>query len=63
MNKTFSDSFTFLGLWVLGLTVMGPGTHCFPYQWIQLQIYESRTLFFMISLQYHCILGHAGIKT
>ena len=27
--------------------LMGPGTHCFPYQWVQLQTYESRTLLFM----------------
>ena len=37
---------------------MSPGTHCFPYQ-----TYESRTLFFMTSLQYHCILGLTEIKT
>ena len=41
---------------------MGPGTHCFPYQWVQLQTYESQTLFFMEILQYHCILGLAEIK-
>ena len=29
---------------------MGPGTHCFLYQRVQLQTYESRTLFFMTSL-------------
>ena len=41
---------------------MGPGTRCFPYQWVQLQTYESRTLLFMTSLQYHCILGLAEMK-
>ena len=29
--------------------LMGSGTHCFPYQWVQLQTYESRTLFLMTS--------------
>ena len=43
--------------------LIGPGTRCFPYQWVQLQTYESRTLFFMINLQYHCILGLAEMKT
>ena len=43
--------------------LMVPGTHCFPYQWVQLQTYESRTLFLMKILQYHCILGLAEIKT
>ena len=33
---------------------MGPGTRCFPYQWVQLQTYESKTLFLMTSLQYYC---------
>ena len=42
---------------------MGTGTHCFLYQWAQLQIYESRTLFLMTSLQYYCILGPTEIKT
>ena len=42
---------------------MGPKTRCFPYQWVQLQTYESRTLFLMTSLQYYCILGLAEIKT
>ena len=35
-----SDFFT-----ILGLCLMGPGTGCFLYQWVQLQTYESRTLF------------------
>ena len=43
--------------------LMGPGTPCFPYQWVQLQTFESRKLFFMTSLQFHCILGLAEIKT
>ena len=34
-----------------------------PYQRVQLQIYESRILFLMTSLQYYCILGLAEIKT
>ena len=42
--------------------LMGAGTRCFPYQWVQLQTYESRTLFLMASLQYYCILGLAEIK-
>ena len=52
----FSDSFTILGLWVLGLAVSHINES-------QLQIYESRTLFLMTSLQYYCILGLAEIKT
>ena len=43
--------------------LMGPGTCCFPYQWVQLQTYEARTLFLMTSLQYYCILGLTEIKT
>ena len=38
-----SDSFTILGLWVLGLTV-------FDISECQLQTYESKTLFLMTSL-------------
>ena len=56
-SAMISDSFTILGLWV------GPETRCFPYQWVQLQTYESKTLVFMTSLQYHCILGLAEMKT
>ena len=41
---------------------MSAGTRCFPYQWVKLQNYESRTLFFITTLQYHCILGLAEIK-
>ena len=51
-----SDSFTILGLWVLGLAVSHINES-------QLQTYESRTLFLMTSLKYHCILGLAEIKT
>ena len=53
-NESFSDSFTILGLWVLGLA----DTH----------INESNSKlmspehFFMVSLQYHCILGLVEIK-
>ena len=53
---TTSDSFTILGLWVLGLAVSHINES-------QLQTYESRTLFLMTSLQYYCILGLAEIKT
>ena len=53
---TFSDSFTILGLWVLGLAVSNINES-------QLQTYESKTLFLMTSLQFYCIPGLAGIKT
>ena len=43
--------------------VYGSCTRCFPYQGVQLQTYESRTLFLLTSLQYYCILGLAEIKT
>ena len=55
-KQGFSDSFTILGLWVLGLAVSHINES-------QLQTYESRTLFLMTSLQYYCILGLAEIKT
>ena len=42
---------------------MSPGTHCLHINESQLQTHEFRTLFFMTSLQYHCILGLAEIKT
>ena len=42
---------------------MSPGTLCSHINESQLQTYESRTLFLMTSLQYHCILGLAEIKT
>ena len=45
-----SDSFTILGLWVLGLTVSHINES-------QLQTYESKTLFLMTSLQYYYIRG------
>ena len=51
-----SDLFTILGLGVLGLAVSHINES-------QLQTYESRTLFFMTSLQYHCILRLAKLKT
>ena len=50
-----SDSFTILGLWVLGLAVSHINES-------QLQTYESRTLFLMTSLQYHCILRLVEVK-
>ena len=53
--KDGSDSFTILGLWVLGLAV--------PYiNESQLQTYESNTLLLMTSLQYYCIPGLAGTR-
>ena len=48
--SSFSDSFTILGLWVLGLAVSNINES-------QLQTFESKTLFFMTSLQYYCIPG------
>ena len=51
-----SDSFTILGLWVLGLPVSNINES-------QLQTYESKTLFLMTSLQNYCIPGLAEIKT
>ena len=50
-----SDSFTILGLWVLGLAVSKINES-------QLQTYESQTLFLMTSLQYYCIPGLAGTR-
>ena len=50
-----SDSFTIFGLGVQGLAV-------FHINESHQQSYGSRSLFFMISLQYHCILGLAKIK-
>ena len=50
-----SDSFTILGLWVLGLAVSNINES-------QLQTYESKTLFLMTSLQYLFIPGLAEIK-
>ena len=47
-----SDSFTILGLWVLGLAVSNINES-------QLQTYESKALFLMTSLQYYCIPGLA----
>ena len=52
---SFSDSFTILGLWVLGLAVSNINES-------QLQTYESKTLFLMTSLQYYCIPGLAGTR-
>ena len=50
-----SDSFTILGLWVLGLAVSNINES-------QLQTYESKTLFLMTSLQYYCIPGLVGTR-
>ena len=55
-HVAYSDSFTILGLWVLGLAVSHINES-------QLQTHESRILFLMTSLQYYCILGLAEIKT
>ena len=43
--------------------LMGPGTRFFLYQCVPLQIMSPRTLFFLIRLQYHCILGLSDLKT
>ena len=48
-STTPSDSFTIMGLWVLGLAASHINES-------KLQTYESRTLFLMTSLQYYCIL-------
>ena len=53
---TVSESFTILGLWVLGLAVSNINES-------QLQTYESKPLFLMTSLQYYCIPGLAETKT
>ena len=50
-----SNSFTILGLWVLGLAVSNINES-------QLQTHESKTLFLMSSLQYYCIPGLAGTR-
>ena len=50
-----SDSFTILGLWVLGLAVSNINES-------QVQTYESKTLFLIESLQYYCIPGLAGTR-
>ena len=55
MADLSSDSFTILGLWVLGLAVSNINES-------QLQTYESKTLFLMTSLQYDCIPGLAGTR-
>ena len=54
--KNTSDSFTILGLWVLGLAVSNINES-------PLQTNESKTLFLMTSLTYCCIPGLAEIKT
>ena len=51
-----SDSFTILGLWVLGLATSNINES-------SLQTNESKTLFLMTSLPYYCIPGLAEIKT
>ena len=50
-----SDSFTTLGLWVLGLATSNINES-------PLQTNESNTLFLMTSLQYYCIPGLAGTR-
>ena len=54
-HMSSSDSFTILGLWVLGLAVSNINES-------QLQTYESKTLFLMTSLQYYCIPGLARTR-
>ena len=54
--RTYGDSFTILGLWVLGLTSSNINES-------PLQTNESKTLFLMTSLPYYCIMGLAEIKT
>ena len=51
----FSDSFTTLGLWVLGLATSIINES-------PLQTNESKTLFLMTSLPYYCIPGLAEKK-
>ena len=51
-----SDSFTILGLWVLGLAVSNINES-------PLQTNESKTIFLMTNLPYYCIPGLAEIKT
>ena len=51
-----SDSFTILGLLILGLAVSHINeSNC--------KLITSKILFFMTSLQYHCILGLSEMKT
>ena len=50
-----SDSFTILGLWVLGLATSNINES-------PLQTNESKTLFLMTSLPYFCIPGLAGTR-
>ena len=52
-EKSGSDSFTILGLWVLGLAVSNINES-------PLQTNESKTLFLMTSPPYYCIPGLAG---
>ena len=61
--KAHTDISWWAQWFVYNFGLMGPGTRWYPYQWVQLQTYESRTLFFISSLQYHFILGLAEIKT
>ena len=50
-----SDSFTILGLWVLGLATSNINES-------RLQTNESKTLFLITSLPYYCIPGLAGTR-
>ena len=50
-----SDSFTILGLWVLGLATSNINES-------PLQTNESKTLFLMTSLPNYCIPGLAGTR-
>ena len=55
-SNVFSDSFTILGLWVLGLAVSYINeSNC--------KLMSPEHYFLMTSLQYYCILGLAEKKT
>ena len=55
LSYSYSDSFTNLGLWVLGLATSNINES-------PLQTNESKTLFLMTSLPYYCIPGLAGTR-
>ena len=65
----FLIRFQYWKLWTLHVQwliynfgLMGPGTCCFLYQWVQMQTYESRTLFLMTILQF-TIASWASLKS
>ena len=63
MDNIRNTIYAFIQWFIYNFGFMGPGSRCFPYKWVQLQTYESRTLFLMTSLQYYCILGLVEIIT